>query len=147
MAALVRTEASAAQLVLRLAVAGVLWPHGAQKALGWWGGYGFEGTVAGFAGMGIPAALTVLVIAAEFLGPIALVLGLGGRIAALGVMAVMVGAAKQHLANGFFMDWGGTLAGEGFEFHILMFAMAAAILIAGSGALSLDRRIAQRLSA
>jgi putative oxidoreductase len=142
---LVRTDGGAALTVLRLALAAVLWPHGAQKVLGWFGGHGLEGTMGFMTGIGIPAPLAALAIAVEFLAPLALVFGIGGRVAAVGIIGLMVGAARLHLANGFFMNWSGSLpaGGEGFEFHVLAIGMAAAVAIAGSGALSLDRRLAR----
>lgn len=95
--------------------------------------------------MGIPAPFAVLAIAAEFLGGLGLIVGLLGRVAALGVFCVMVVAALQfHLAMGFFMNWSGTQKGEGFEYHILAAGMALAVMIKGSGALSLDLLLARR---
>ena len=52
----------------------------------------------------------------------------------------MIGAtATVHLANGFFMNWGGTQKGEGFEYHILALALSAVVMVKGSGAYSVDR--------
>ena len=81
-----------------------------------------------------------LAIAAEFFGGIGLILGLLGRVAAFGIACVMVVAiVKVSLVNGFFMNWSGQQKGEGFEYHLLVLAMTAAIMIAGSGAWSVDR--------
>jgi putative oxidoreductase len=131
--------------ILRVTLGAVMFPHGAQKVLGWFGGHGLEGTMGFMTGIGIPAPLAALAIATEFLAPLALVFGIGGRVAAVGVIGLMVGAARLHLANGFFMNWSGSLpaGGEGFEFHLLVIGMAAAVAIAGSGALSVDRRLAR----
>lgn len=128
-------------LLLRLTLAVVIWPHGAQKALGWFGGYGFEATMAWLTtDVGVPPQVALLVIAAEFLGPPALVAGLFGRLAAAGIAGVMVGAvATTHWSNGFFMNWEGTAAGEGFQFHILVLGLAAALMLTGSGKLAADR--------
>ena len=133
--------------LLRIVLAAVMVPHGAQKLLGWWGGYGFDATVAYFnSSLGIPRPLAVLVILAESLGAVALALGLFGRFMAFGVAATMAGAvAMVHGRVGFFMNWSGTQGGEGFEYHLLALAMAAAVIIRGSGALSLDRIIRRRL--
>lgn len=127
--------------VLRLVLGLVMFPHGAQKVLGWFGGYGFSGTYAAFTEqMGIPGAFVVLAFAAEFLGGLGLIAGLLGRVAALGVLSVMaVAAVMVHLPHGLFMNWSGTQGGEGFEFHLLAGAMALAVMIKGSGALSVDR--------
>jgi putative oxidoreductase len=128
----------------RLVLALVMFPHGAQKVLGWFGGYGFAGTMQAFTEqMGIPAVLAFLAIAVEFLGPIALVLGLGSRIAAAGIAINMAVAVWMvHLPNGFFMNWFGNQKGEGFEYHLLAIALALVVVIRGSGAWSLDRRLA-----
>jgi len=103
---LVRSSDSATPAVLRLALAAAIFPHGAQKLLGWFGGYGFAGTMGFFTGaMGIPAPLAFGVIAIEFFAPLLLVLGLGTRIAALGLAVVMTTAMLMvHIHNGFFMN-------------------------------------------
>ncbi len=131
-------------LILRLTLGIVIFPHGAQKLLGWFGGSGLSGTVGFFdQALGIPAFLTAIVIFIEFFGALALVFGVFSRVAAAGIGVVMLGAIfKVHLANGFFMNWSGAQAGEGFEFHLLALALAVAILIKGSGALSVDRKLA-----
>jgi len=142
------THSGPASTVLRLTLAAVLFPHGAQKLLGWWGGYGFEGTQ-GFLTqqIGLPAPLAAGVILFEFFGPILLVLGVLTRPLALATIGIMIGAvATVHWPFGFFMNWTGAQAGEGFEFHLLVVAIAAALLIQGGGALSLDRRVAEKLA-
>src|ERR1019366_7543625 len=137
---LVHTNPHAAPTSLRLARGAVFFAHGAQKMLGWWGGGGFSATMSGFEHTGIPAVFAFLVIAAEFFGG----MGLLGRVAAFGIACVMVVAiAKVHAVNGFFMNWGGRQKGEGFEFHVLVLAMTAAIMIAGSGAWSVDRMLSR----
>jgi putative oxidoreductase len=137
---LIHTNRDAALTVLRLALGVVFFAHGAQKMLGWWGGHGFAATMAGLEHSGIPAVFALLVIAAEFFGGIGLMLGLLGRVAAAGIACVMlVAIVKVHAVNGFFMNWTGGQKGEGFEYHVLALGMAAAIMIAGSGAWSVDR--------
>jgi putative oxidoreductase len=130
-----------AALVARLALGAVIFPHGAQKVLGWFGGYGLSGTLDMFThNMGIPLFFAILAIAAEFLGSIGLIVGFLGRVAALGVASVMtVAIFMVHAPNGFFMNWSGSQKGEGFEFHLLALGLAASVMIRGSGALSLDR--------
>lgn len=130
----------------RVVLAGVMFPHGAQKVLGWFGGYGYAGTMGFFTGtMGLPWVVAFLVIAIEFAGAILLALGLLGRFAALGVVAVMAGAvATVHGKFGFFMNWNGNQPGEGFEYHLLAIALALVVVIRGSGALSLDRLLSTR---
>src|ERR1700738_196165 len=109
-----------ALLLLRLTAAIVMWPHGAQKALGLFGGPGIAGTMAGLSGhMGLPAVLVYLVIAIEFLGPVALVLGVLTRLTALGIAIDMAAAATLvHSPNGFFMNFAGNQKGEGIEYFI-----------------------------
>jgi len=116
--ALALTRPDAALLAARLALAVVIWPHGAQKLLGWFGGYGYSGTMQAFTTtMGIPAPLAFAAIAVEFLAPIALAFGILGRVAALGVGTVMVVAAlTTHVSNGFFMNWFGNRRGRGSSF-------------------------------
>jgi putative oxidoreductase len=139
------TEKSTVLTILRIALGVVMVPHGLQKTLGWFGGYGFSGTLEGLGSMGIPLVLAFLVILAESAGALALIAGFTTRIAAFGIGAVMLGAATMHRANGFFMNWSGTQAGEGFEFHILALGIAAAVVIGGAGRLSIDRLIAKRI--
>jgi len=143
---LLDTPKSPALTVIRVALGVVMFAHGAQKALGWFGGSGPSGTIGFFdQSLGVPAVLTLLVIAAEFLGGLGLIVGALGRIAAAGVIAVMLGAVGLvHLENGFFMDWTGQQAGQGFEFHLLVIAMAVAVALRGSGALSVDRVLIKR---
>ncbi len=138
---LIRTTDDRTAALARLALGLVMFPHGAQKALGWFGGYGIEGTM-GFltGGVGLPAALAATVIAAEFLGALGLIVGLLGRAAAFGIASVMVGAVVTvHAKVGFFMNWSGQQQGEGFEFHLLALALALIVMVRGSGAWSLDR--------
>jgi putative oxidoreductase len=138
------TDSRPAPLVARLALGLILFPHGAQHALGWFGGYGFRGTLGWMTDtLRFPAPAAALAIVVELLAPIALVAGLGGRLAALGLVGLMLGAMSTHIANGFFMNWFGALpaGSEGFEYHLLVIALAAVVLIDGSGALSLDRRL------
>ena len=131
--------------IVRLVLGVVFFAHGAQKMLGWFGGYGFHGTMGFFTQqMGIPAPLAFLAICAEFFGGLGLLVGLLGRIAALGIIVnMLVAIATVHHVNGFFMNWTGQQKGEGFEFHLLAIALAVVILIKGSGAMSIDRAIAR----
>lgn len=140
---LMRTDWDTSLFILRVVLGIVFFPHGAQKMLGWFGGGGFAGTVGYFTGQGIPYVFAVLVVLAEFLGSLGLIVGLLTRIAAFGITCVMVGAIFMvHLPNGFFMNWTGQQAGEGFEFHLLVLAITVVLMIRGAGAYSLDRKIA-----
>jgi len=134
--------------ILRLALGVVFYAHGAQKMLGWFGGYGFTGTMGFFTHqMGVPAFFAFLAICAEFFGGMGLIVGLLGRIAAFGIMCnMLVAVAMVHWQNGLFMNWSGNQKGEGFEYHLLAIAMLLVILIKGSGALSVDHFLTSDLA-
>lgn len=137
------TDDSTATAILRLVLGLVFFAHGAQKMLGWFGGFGFSGTIGYFTGtMHIPAPLAFLAIAAEFFGGLGLILGFLTRIAAFGIaINMLVAIATVHQAFGFFMNWNGTQKGEGFEYHLLVLAMTVFLMIRGAGAFSVDRAI------
>ena len=140
---LLQTDSGVACLILRIILAIVIFPHGAQKAFGWFGGHGFKGTMKHFTDSGIPAIFALLAIVSEFLGPIGLAVGLLTRIAAFGIACVMfVAIATVHWPNGFFMNWEGNQKGEGFEYHLLALAIAITLIIVGAGAWSLDGALA-----
>jgi len=143
---LLGTDRSSLLTVLRVALGVVILPHGLQKTVGWFGGYGFTGTMGFFTSIGIPAFLGVLAIAAESAGAIALITGFATRIAAFGIGVTMLVASQMHKANGFFMNWSGQQKGEGIEYHILAIAIAVALMIGGAGRFSLDRAIARNAS-
>jgi len=138
------TDRSTTLLFQRVVLGLVMLPHGLQKTLGLFGGAGFSGTIGFFESAGIPVVVAALVIAGESLGALGLVLGAGTRLAAFGITATMAGAALMHLPNGFFMNWFGASAGEGFEYHLLGIALAASIIVRGSGAWSVDRMFGAR---
>ena len=136
---LVATGDSFAATALRLALGIMILPHGLQKTLGWFGGYGFKGTMGYLTGtVGAPWIFAFLAILAESVGAIMLITGFGTRVAALGIGGVMLVAAIQHRSNGFFMNWTGAQKGEGIEFHLLALGMVVALLILGGGKWSLD---------
>ena len=143
---LIRTNNDYAVTILRLILGIVFFAHGAQKALGWFGGYGFNGTLTGFTqSMHIPAVFAVLAIAAEFLGGLGLHVGLLSRVAAFGIgYNMVVAVAHIHYRLGFFMNWSGTKKGEGFEFHLLAIAIVVALILKGGGAASIDRLLTAR---
>ena len=137
---LIATNNDFAITILRLALGVIFFAHGAQKALGWFGGYGFTGTMGFFTGvLHIPAAFAVLAIAAEFLGGLGLIFGALTRVAAFGPFCNMIVAvAMIHHNFGFFMNWTGTQKGEGYEYHLLLLAASAFLMIRGAGAVSID---------
>ena len=139
------THDSWSLLILRVTLGVVMFPHGAQKLFGWFGGYGFSGTMDMFTNkMGIPTALAFLVIMTEFFGSLCLILGFLTRLAAFGVFCIVVVAiAMVHWQNGFFMNWSGKQAGEGFEYHLLAIGIALVLMIYGAGKGSVDQGVAR----
>ena len=141
--AIFRTDSNdASALVARLALGIVILPHGLQKLLGMFGGAGFTATVDYFVSSGLPAFLAVLIIIGEAFGALGLIVGFLSRLAALGITIIMLGAILTvHIKFGFFMNWAGTQAGEGFEIHILAMGLALVVLIRGGPLLSVDAAI------
>jgi putative oxidoreductase len=137
---LISTSNDYAVTVARLMLGIVFFAHGAQKMLGWFGGYGFHGTMQFFTQMmHVPAPLAFLAICAEFFGGLGLIVGFLGRVAAFGItMNMLVAILTVHLPNGFFANWSGQQKGEGYEYHLLAIALALVVMIKGSGAFSLD---------
>ncbi len=142
----VNTHPCWAALITRLTLALVIFPHGAQKLLGWFGGSGLHSTLELFTrNLHLSYFMAWLIIAIEFLGSISLFLGLLTRISALGLTGIMAGAISMvHCHNGFFMNWSGHQKGEGFEYHILVLGLALATLIAGGGKASIDSWLTSR---
>jgi len=137
------TDDNTATVILRLVLGVIFFAHGAQKMLGWFGGYGFSATMGLFTGvLHIPTPLAFLAIAAEFFGGLGLILGLLTRIAAFGIgINMIVAILTLHRAFGFFMNWSGAQKGEGFEYHLLVIAMAVFLTIRGAGAFSIARAL------
>ena len=142
---LVSTPNDYTYMMVRLVLGVVFFAHGAQKMLGWFGGYGFSGTMGFFTQMmHIPAPLAFLAICAEFFGGLGLLVGLLGRVAAFGItMNMLVAIFTVHIHNGFFANWTGQQKGEGIEYHLLAIALALVVMIKGSGALSVDRALSR----
>lgn len=143
---LIATNNDNATTLLRLVLGVIFFAHGAQKMLGWFGGYGFTGTMGFFTGMmHIPAPFAFLAIAAEFFGSIGLLLGFLTRVAGFGILSnMLVAIAMVHHNFGFFMNWTGLQKGEGYEYHLLVLAIATYLMIRGAGALSMDRLLSSR---
>src|ERR1700688_874120 len=137
------TDDNTATAMLRLVLGLIFFAHGAQKMAGWFGGFGFSGTMGYFTGvMHIPAPLAFLAIAAEFFGGLGLIVGFLTRIAAFGIAVnMLVAIATVHSAFGFFMNWSGTQKGEGFEYHLLPLAVTVFLMIRGAGAFSVDHAL------
>ena len=143
---LLKTDNSPAQLIARLVLGIVFFAHGAQLTLGWFGGYGYTGSMGFFTGtMHIPALFAFLAIFAQFAGSIALILGVLSRLAALGIAIVMaVAIATVHVKVGFFMNWYGNQKGEGYEYHLLAIALALVVMIKGAGPVSIDAALTRK---
>jgi putative oxidoreductase len=134
-------------LIARLALGLTIFPHGAQKLLGWFGGYGFTGTMGFFTTQAhLPYIVGLLVILIEFFGSLFLIFGFLSRVAAIGFIGVYIGAvATVHAANGFFMNWNMEAGkGEGWEYFILLFGLAIIVLISGGGKGSIDATISKK---
>ncbi len=137
---LLSTSGSIAPTIARLALGVVMFPHGAQKLLGLFGGYGWSGTMGAFTSMGLPAPVVAALILVEYFASLALIVGALTRLAAIGIATIQVGAiVLVHAKLGFFMNWSGNKAGEGYEFHLLAIALALVCFISGGGAASIDR--------
>ena len=126
--------------VPRVILGCVMFPHGAQKLFGWFGGFGFTNTMTYFTQTaGLPWIIAFLVVIGESLGSIGLIVGFLTRLSALGLICIMMGAIiTVHIPNGFFMNWFGKQAGEGFEYHLLVIGMSIPLLINGGGKYSVD---------
>jgi len=147
MKALFRTDDGWAGLILRLTLGIVIFPHGAQKLLGWFGGFGFSGTMGFFTEtLHLPWLVALLVIIGESFGSVALMLGLLTRFTAASYIVIMLGAITMtHLPYGFFMNWFGKQQGEGFEYHLLVIGISLALLATGAGKWSADQLIAEKI--
>lgn len=136
-------SANLALLILRVVAGLVLFYYGSQKLLGWFGGQGFNGTLATFQSkLNIPPVLAALATFAEFFGGLGLILGLFTRIAAFGAACTMAVATYIGLEQTKTLVAG---AGENpvrnFAYPLLVLAIALALLLMGGGAYSLERRL------
>lgn len=131
---------------MRLVLGVIFFAHGSQLALGWFGGFGLRVSLEFLTTtLGIPKFLSLAAIATEFLGGITLLLGLFTRIASAGIAVDMIVAIVMvHHKFGFFMNWFGSQKGEGYEYHLLVLAITAFLLIEGAGAASVDRLLLAR---
>jgi putative oxidoreductase len=142
---LLKTDGAISTFMMRLTLALTMLPHGAQKLLGWFGGFGFDGTMGFFTGqMGLPWVIAFLVIIGESFGSLALLAGFLTRFTAASLGIIMTGAiVLVHWPHGFFMNWFGKQGGEGFEYHLLVLGISAALVISGGGRWALDTVLAR----
>ena len=142
LSSLLHTNDDIGLFIARISLGIVILPHGLQKLLGLFGGAGFSGTVDFFVGSGLPSAAAILIIIAESFGALGLILGFFSRLAAFGITLIMLGAIFMvHIQNGFFMNWFGNQAGEGFEYHLLALGLSLVVIIKGGGKWSVDKMI------
>jgi putative oxidoreductase len=141
-----RTTSHISGLVIRLTLGSVLFPHGGQLLMGWFGGYGFDGTMNYLMQTeGLPWLVACSVIMLQFFGSLAVIAGILGRFFAMTMTGLFIGMiVTSHLSYGFFMNWSGTQAGEGFEYHLLAIGLSIALFIQGSGAWSVDAWLSKR---
>jgi putative oxidoreductase len=141
---LFQTDGQWAGFILRMAVGLIMFPHGAQKMLGLFGGYGFKGTMHFFTNnLGFPWIIAFLVILIEFAGAFFLVVGFASRVWSLGFIVIMAGAIlTTNYQHGFFMNWFGNQNGEGYEYHLLVIGICLVLLVSGSGKYSIDEWLA-----
>ena len=126
-------------LILRIAFAVVMFPHGAQLLAGWFGGYGYTASMGFFGSLGIPAVIGFLVIFLEFFGSLFILLGLFTRLFSFAFICLSIGMILMvHIHVGFFMNWFGNVKGEGYEYHLLMISLLISLMVAGGGKASLD---------
>ena len=144
---LFQTNASFSYWVPRVILGCVMFPHGAQKLFGWFGGFGFTNTMTYFTETaGLPWIIAFLIIMGESLGSLGLIVGFFTRLSAFGLICIMVGAIiTVHIPNGLFMNWFGKQAGEGFEYHLLVIGISIPLLISGGGKYSLDGLINKKI--
>lgn len=143
---LLRTDNSAAFLFIRVALGVVMFPHGAQKVFGWFGGGGYAKTMEVFTSqLHFLPILVILLMVTELLGSIGLVAGFLTRIWALGIgISMSICASMNHVQHGFFMNWFGKQQGEGIQFHLLVIGICLALVVGGGGAMSIDKRFSKR---
>jgi len=136
---LAQTDQRISPFILRITLAVVLWPHGAQLLLGLFGGAGYSASMGYFTSIGLPSVIGFMVIFLQFFGSLAILAGLYTRLFAVAILIMFIGMiAAAHWPVGFFMNWSGTLKGEGFEYHLLVIGILASVILSGSGRWSLD---------
>lgn len=130
-------------LITRLTLGLILFPHGALKMLGLFGGYGFSGTMNFFTGtLHLPWIIGFFVIIIEFVGALSFIAGFASRIWSVLTIILFIGIIfTSHLDNGFFMNWFGNQKGEGYEYHLLIIGLSLSAFINGSGKYSVDEKI------
>lgn len=132
-------------LIIRLTVGLIMFPHGAQKVLGWFGGPGYTNEMNFFTEtLNLPWLIAFLVIVIEFAGSISLIIGFASRIWSIAMIILFIGIIfTAHFEHGFFMNWFGNQKGEGYEYHLLIIGLSLTTIINGSGKYSVDEKLAE----
>lgn len=140
---LLHTQNHFSGLLLRLTLGLVILPHGLQLLLGWFGGYGFTGSMQYLTGdAGLPWIVAFLVIMLQSAGALLILAGAGVRLIAFAYVFMFIGMiVTAHADYGFFMNWAGNQKGEGYEYHLLVIGLALLLVLNGSGRFSLDYMI------
>ena len=138
---IISTDENIASIFLRISIAVMLFPHGVQKITAFSDMIDILGN-----GYGLPGFIAVLVILIEFLAPLIIIIGAGTRLGALLIAIIMLGAIPYHIQNGFFINWFGNQAGEGYQFHILAVGAALALAVLGGGRFSVDGMLSKKLT-
>ncbi|HYH15165.1 MAG TPA: DoxX family protein [Flavisolibacter sp.] len=145
---LFHTSNNWAPLFLRIMLGIVFFAHGAQKLLGWFGGYGFKGTMDYFTGAaGLPWIVGFAVIIIEFFGALSLILGLATRLWSLAFVFLNLGIVFTSHYEYFFMNWFGNQKVEGYEYFLLVIGMALSLVFSGAGRFSVDRQLTAKTAA
>lgn len=134
--------------IYRITLGIVILPHGLQLLLGWFGGFGFAGSMQYFTqAEGLPWLVGFLVIILQSFGALAILAGLGARLMAFATIIMFAGMIiTSHLDYGFFMNWGGNQQGEGFEYHLLVIGLALALMLNGAGRYSVDLYLTRKMA-
>lgn len=121
-------------LIIRIVVGLLFVGHGAQKLFGMFGGYGPKGTGGWMESVGIKPGVAMAVIAGlmELIGGALFAVGLLTPVAAVLIALAMIGAIKVHAPNGIWST------ANGYEYPLVMLAIAIGVALAGAGAYSLD---------
>lgn len=135
-----QTTDSNAAMIIRIVLGLIIFPHGAQHLLGWFGGFGYSGFMNWLiTEKHLPWIVAFLVVQIEFFGSLLLIAGLATRFVSALTIVLFIGIIlASHLQFGFFMDWLASMPGEGYEFHLLIIGMCLSLLISGGGKYSVD---------
>lgn len=136
--------------IIRVVLGIIFLVHGVHKIFGWdtgaLGPGGLSNTVTGMGQMGMPAIMVYLLAFGELLGGLGLLLGLLSRIAAGGILIIMLGAVFMvHLPHGFFINWSAAEGvHHGYEYNLALIAMAISIIWGGPGCLAIDNKCCKK---